>query len=112
MAYVRANIAFARTNIAFAIFPIVPYNSLRNLLFYSLRCLCSSTPIHSIVSHRRYHDSATIPEMSSAKKIAPYGTWTSPITTEIVSGSSLSFNEVHVNVSYPAFSLRTGLTST
>ncbi|KUJ07635.1 alpha/beta-hydrolase [Mollisia scopiformis] len=33
----------------------------------------------------------------AAKKTAPYGTWTSPITTEIVSGSSLSFSEVHVN---------------
>ncbi|KAH9214828.1 Alpha/Beta hydrolase protein [Leptodontidium sp. 2 PMI_412] len=33
----------------------------------------------------------------SPKKIAPYGTWTSPITTEIVSGSSLVFAEVYAN---------------
>ncbi|KAG4438191.1 hypothetical protein IFR05_006315 [Cadophora sp. M221] len=33
------------------------------------------------------------------KKIAPYGTWTSPITTDIVSGSSLAFAEVYANPS-------------
>lgn len=30
---------------------------------------------------------------------APFGTWTSPITSEIVYADVLSFNEVHVNVS-------------
>ncbi|CZR67614.1 related to dipeptidyl aminopeptidases/acylaminoacyl-peptidases [Phialocephala subalpina] len=35
--------------------------------------------------------------MASTKKVAAYGTWSSPITTEIVSGSSLQFSEVHVN---------------
>jgi hypothetical protein len=35
--------------------------------------------------------------MSSAKKIAAYGTWTSPISSEEVSGSSLYFKELHVN---------------
>ncbi|KAH7403883.1 Alpha/Beta hydrolase protein [Cadophora sp. MPI-SDFR-AT-0126] len=33
----------------------------------------------------------------TSKKIAPYGTWESPITTDIVSGSSLVFAEVYAN---------------
>jgi hypothetical protein len=37
--------------------------------------------------------------MSSEPKVAPYGTWESQITTELVSGSTNMFNEVHVNVS-------------
>jgi hypothetical protein len=37
--------------------------------------------------------------MSSAKKIAAHGTWTSPISSEEVSGSSINFKELHVNAS-------------
>jgi hypothetical protein len=36
--------------------------------------------------------------MSSEPKVAPYGTWESQITTELVSGTTNMFNEVHVNV--------------
>lgn len=50
--------------------------------------------------------------MAPEKKLAPYGTWDSPITPEIVSGSSLTFKEVHVNVSqenqYPQYILTQG----
>lgn len=44
-------------------------------------------------------------------KTAPYGTWTSPITSDIVSGSSLSFPEVHVDVNVPILSSKLSLTS-
>jgi hypothetical protein len=36
--------------------------------------------------------------MASEPIIAPYGDWESPITPDIVSGSSLGFKEVHVHV--------------
>jgi len=36
--------------------------------------------------------------MSSQKKVAAYGTWASPISTNIVAGSNLSFAEVHTDV--------------
>ncbi|TVY36055.1 Acylamino-acid-releasing enzyme [Lachnellula occidentalis] len=35
--------------------------------------------------------------MSSEKTVAPYGTWTSPITSDITSGGIVSFNQLHVN---------------
>lgn len=60
----------------------------------------SITPsFHPFSSQRNY-----TADMPSAKKTAPYGTWSSPITTEIVSGSTLTFSEVHTNVGNPAFS--------
>ena len=37
--------------------------------------------------------------MSSQPQVAPYGTWSSPISVDLVSGSSVSFFELHVNVS-------------
>lgn len=37
--------------------------------------------------------------MATNKKIAPYGTWESPITIDTVAGGALDFNEVHVDVS-------------
>lgn len=37
--------------------------------------------------------------MSSTPTVAPYGTWSSPISTEQISGSNNKFNEVHVDVS-------------
>jgi len=36
--------------------------------------------------------------MVEEKKIAAYGIWVSPITAELVAGSSLKFHEVHINV--------------
>ena len=36
--------------------------------------------------------------MTTAKKIAPYGTWDSQITVDLISGANNLFNEVHVNV--------------
>ncbi|PMD29671.1 alpha/beta-hydrolase [Hyaloscypha variabilis F] len=35
--------------------------------------------------------------MASTKTVAPYGTWTSPITTDVVAGSNLNFAEVHTD---------------
>ncbi|KAH8585752.1 Alpha/Beta hydrolase protein [Bisporella sp. PMI_857] len=35
--------------------------------------------------------------MAPEKEVAPYGTWTSPITSHLISGSSNSFSEVHVH---------------
>jgi hypothetical protein len=37
--------------------------------------------------------------MAFEKKVAPYGTWDSPISMDLISGSSNSFSEVHVHVS-------------
>jgi len=36
--------------------------------------------------------------MVNDKIVAPYGAWESPITPDIVAGSSLDFKEVHTDV--------------
>jgi hypothetical protein len=37
--------------------------------------------------------------MSSKLTVAPYGAWKSPISIDHVAGESLTFKEIHVNVS-------------
>lgn len=39
--------------------------------------------------------------MTPQVETAPYGTWKSPITRELISGKSNSFKEVHVDVNLP-----------
>ena len=36
--------------------------------------------------------------MSSNPQVEPYGTWESPISPDLISGSNVSFSELHVNV--------------
>lgn len=68
-------------------------------IIHPLVCIpLSIIPSVQLFPIQRKHQSSST---KMAKKTAPYGTWSSPITTEIVSGSTLTFSEVHTNVSDP-----------
>jgi hypothetical protein len=98
---------YVRTRAFTALNSIQSLNPPRIFVLLLNRPSVSITRFRPFSAQRNYSTT----DMPPAKTTAPYGTWSSPITTEIVSGSTLTFSEVHTNVGSPAFSSDKPLTA-